>query len=306
MFVSLWLATRAAASIIVVSGMAANAAEPSAGNSAATQPSGGHGEGAFILSWDADGDGKVPRAEYEAVRVERFASADENRDGALNAAEYVNEYALRLDREVADERTASIKQTHTRFRALDKDEDNFVSRAEYDASGVRAFEKLDQDRDGRITQQDPEGARSETAAGAQPRRRSVIAMPSTHRRTGLLEIYDADGDGVVTREQYQSKRAETFAATDANRDGKLDREEYVNEFAARLERQIQNTRQTQLQQGQVRFKSIDADHDGAIGRNEYAAMSARVFERADTNRDSVVSAEDPAPVREQRGEEPSS
>lgn len=306
MFVSLWLSARAAAAIIVTTGMAANAAEPSPGNSAATLPPGSHAEGSFISSWDADGDGKVPRAEYEAVRVERFASADENHDGALNATEYVNEYALRLDREIADERTASIKQTHTRFRALDKDEDNFVSRTEYDASGTRAFEQLDQDRDGRVTKQDPERARSEAADGAKPRRRSVIAMPSTHRLAGLLEIYDADGDGVVTREQYQSKRAETFVSTDTNHDGKLDHEEYVNEFAARLERQIQNTRQAQMQQGQVRFTSIDADHDGTIGRNEYAAMSARVFERADTNKDSVVSEDDPAPARERRDDKPSS
>lgn len=272
-------------------------AENSAGQSL---PTGGHSGNAFIGTWDDDGDGKVPRAEYETVRKARFAATDANGDGALTIEEYLNEYAVRLDRDIADERSASMKQTDTRFKALDKDEDKFISRAEYDNSGERAFVHLDRNKDGRITQDDAEPAKKEAQ---NQRRRSIIGMPTSHEVAGMLEIYDDDGDDVLTREQYDAQRAKIFAATDTNNDGKLDHHEYVREFDARLAQRIEDSRQAQIKQGRVRFKAIDADKNGTISRDEYFAMSARMFERADTNKDNVVSQDDPRPPRERRREE---
>lgn len=88
-----------------------------------------------------------------------------------------------------------------------------------------------------------------------------------------------------------------------NRDGKLDQSEYLKEFVARLDRQIELRRQDQLKQGGVRFNSIDADKNGSISRDEYVAMSTRMFERTDTNKDDVVSQEDPAPPKRDREQE---
>lgn len=261
-------------------------------------PTGGHTGNAFIATWDDDGDGKVSHAEYEAVRKARFATTDSDHNGSLTVDEYVNEYAVRLDRDIADERNASLKQTDTRFKALDKDENKFVSRAEYDDSGERAFVHLDRNRDGRITNDDGEPNAKET-----PRRRSIIAMPTSHALAGMLEIYDDDGDDVLTREQYIKERAKVFAATDTNKDGKLDHAEYVSEFNARLSQRIDDRRQAQLKQGHVRFKAIDTNENGDISRDEYFAMSARMFERTDTNKDGVITQDDPPPVREPRKDE---
>lgn len=265
-----------------------------------TLPPGGHAGGAFIAAWDNDGDGKVSRTEYETVRVERFAATDRNRDGSLNVDEYLNEYVVRLDRQIADERDASMKQTNTRFRSIDKDADQVISRTEYDSSGERAFTHLDQDKDGRITTQDAEPKRENAAPVS---RRSVISMPTSHTRAGMLEIYDDDGDDVLTREQYNAQRARAFAATDLNKDGKLDETEYTKEFAARLSHRIDERREDQLKQGRVRFKAIDDDKNGGISRDEYFAMSARMFDRTDTNKDGLVSQDDPPPVRKPREDE---
>jgi len=261
-------------------------------------PIGGHTGNAFIGTWDDDGDGKVTRAEYEAVRKARFATTDSNGNSSLSIEEYVNEYAARLDRDIADERDASLKQTDTRFKALDKDGDKFISRAEYDNSGDRAFVHLDRNKDGRITKEDVEPAAKQT-----PRRRSIIGMPTSHSLAGMLEIYDDDGDDVLTRAQYDAQRAKVFAATDTNKDGKLDHKEYVNEFSARLQQQIDDRRQAQLKQARVRFKAIDTDENGDISRDEYFAMSARMFDRADTNKDGVITQDDPPPVRERRSDD---
>ena len=265
-------------------------------NGAESLPTGGHAGNAFIGAWDDDGDGKVSRAEYDTMRNSRFAATDADRDGSLTADEYVNEYAVRLDRDIADERNASLKQTDTRFKALDKDEDKFISRAEYDASGEHAFVHLDRNKDGRITQQDAEPKTKETP------RRSIIAMPTSHNLAGMLEIYDDDGDDVLSREQYDTQRDKAFAATDINKDGKLDHDEYVKEFDTRMSERIADRRQAQLKQGHVRFKAIDSNENGGISRDEYFAMSARMFDRADTNKDGLISQADPPPARERRTE----
>ena len=263
-------------------------------------PTGGHAGNAFIRAWDDDGDGKVARAEYDDLRKTRFAATDIDHDSSLTIDEYVNEYAVRLDRDIADERNASLKQTDTRFKAIDKDGDKFISRAEYDSTAERAFVHLDRNEDGSITRQDAEPTDQKTQT---PRRRSIIAMPTSHNLAGFLEIYDDDGDDVLTREQYDAQRGKVFAATDTNKDGKLDRDEYVNEFDARLAQRIDDRRQAQLKQGRVRFKAIDADENGGISRDEYFAMSARMFDRADTNEDGAIAQDDPPSVRQRRTED---
>lgn len=270
-------------------------------------PTGGHASGAFVPAWDGNRDAKVSRSEYDELRGIRFAKTDENGDGELDVEEYVIEYAIRLDRDMAVERQASIEQTHVRFRSLDGNQDGAISQAEYAASGERLFEQLDRDKDGRISKQDSTGAamnaaRAQSGERRRERPRSVIRMPTTHQAAGFLAIYDDNGDDVVAREQFDARRSLTFAATDANGDGTLDLGEYEAEFLDRLDRRIALVRQAQLKQAQVRFKSIDDDKSRTISRSEYRAMSARMFERLDTNHDAIVSHDDPAPVRERRGE----
>lgn len=286
-------------------------AETSAAAPARSLPTGGHANNAFIPAWDANSDGNVSRGEYEALRKVRFAKTDENGNGELDQEEYVIEYAMRLDRDIATERQASITQTDARFRALDRNEDEAISREEYDASGERMFAQLDRDKDERISKKDSPAVATDTNGNADGRRadqsrgkrsRSVIRMPTTHRPEGFLEIYDDDGDDVVTRAQFEVQRSRTFTATDANGDGALDIREYEREFLDRLDRRIALTRQAQLKQAQVRFKSIDGDKSGTISGEEYAAMSARMFERMDTNHDDIVSRDDPAPTRDARSE----
>jgi Ca2+-binding EF-hand superfamily protein len=172
----------------VLSFAGAHGAETEVGKA---MPTGGHTGNAFIATWDDNGDGKVTRAEYEGVRKTRFATMDGDSNGSLTVDERI---CRALDRDIADERNASLKQTDTRFKSLDKDQDTFISRAEYDGSGGRAFMHLDRNKDGRITNGDADPAAKET-----PRRRSIIGMPTSHNLAGMLEIHDDDGDDVLTR-----------------------------------------------------------------------------------------------------------
>jgi EF hand len=120
-----------------------------------------HDGTSFIHDYDADKDGKVTRAEFDAGRVSRFKATDANGDGWLSEAEYVGEYRGRLEAQLAassldaekktEERQRQMRQAKVRFGVLDKDRNQQMTQAEYDASGARAFAEQDADRDGTIT-----------------------------------------------------------------------------------------------------------------------------------------------------------
>lgn len=133
----------------------------SVGGAAVAAP---HEGSAFIHDYDADHDGQVTRAEFDAARIVRFKATDANGDGWVSEDEYVGEYRTRLDQQVAaldrdeekkvEERQRQTRQAHVRFGLLDKDKDGKMSQAEFDASGARAFGDQDNDKDGVVTAAD--------------------------------------------------------------------------------------------------------------------------------------------------------
>ena len=139
-----------------------------------------------------------------------------------------------------------------RFNALDKDEDGYISRAEFSRSGDRAFAYMDSNKDGVLSAADPKPAprgedtrseqtRQQQAQNPQPRRERLLQMPTTHSVAGMLAMYDSNNDGRVSRAEYEQGRAAQFAGVDVNRDGVLSYDEYVSEFADRLDQQIART-----------------------------------------------------------------
>lgn len=129
--------------------VAATAAE-TGGNGAA----GGHEKDIFVETYDADGDGVVTQAEFDAERLEGFTARDANGDGIIHREEYVAEYEVRLDADLAATRAAQLEQADNRFDALDDDEDGDMTAAEFNDSGAWMFGELDTNKDGVVNDQD--------------------------------------------------------------------------------------------------------------------------------------------------------
>ncbi|MDP5138023.1 EF-hand domain-containing protein [Rheinheimera baltica] len=159
--------------------------------------------------------------------------------------------------QLSAERAGHLRQTHVRFNALDKDEDGYISRAEFSRSGDRAFGYLDTNKDGVLSAADPKPAprgedtraeqtkaeqnRQQAQRAAQPRRERLLQMPTTHSVQGMLAMYDSNNDGSVSLAEYEQGRGAQFVAVDSNRDAMLSYDEYVSEFAGRLDQQIART-----------------------------------------------------------------
>lgn len=251
----------------------------------------------FIAEFDTDGDGQVSASEFFSSRQQRLAAMDIHANAQVTEVGYQSEYADRLDQRLALERTAQLKQTEIRFAAVDRDNDGRISLAEYQLSGQRAFDFIDQNKDGVISAADPQPKRSgQNTSKTPPQRRPALTMPTTHSVNGMLAMYDFDQNGQVSAAEYQQQRAAVFNRTDRDQDGALSATEYMDEFTDRLDTQIAKTRDAQLKQALVRFKALDKDGNGILSAPEYHQSGQRMFARWDTDNNRQVSLSEPLPA----------
>lgn len=265
---------------------------------------GGHGNNieAFIAQHDANDDGRLTWAEFDAFRRARFDATDTRGDGTVDVEEYMQEFEDRMREEMEQGRGEQVEQTRRRFAALDTDKDGHVSRAEFDASGERVWSEGQKALAAKTGAKDGGGKTAQGAARFD-RRPNRLALPSSHTAEGFLALYDGNGDGKVERAEFDQARATQFARTDANGDVRLTQDEYLAEYEDRLDRHIATQTGGSDTQTRVRFGALDTDEDGKMTFTEYQVSGKRTFDAADRNHDGVVDAADaklPPPPRPER------
>lgn len=121
-------------------------------------PARGHSKAEFLKIYDTDLDGRVTGEEYAEKRLADFARTDADGNGQLSEAEYVAEYAERLEAELAALRRRQLDQAKVRHGVIDRDRDGAVTLTEFQSVAKRTFDQLDTNGDGVIDDRD-------TAAG---------------------------------------------------------------------------------------------------------------------------------------------
>lgn len=108
-----------------------------------------------------------------------------------------------------------------------------------------------------------------STANAQMRERSGMA----------LERADANHDGVVTREEFMNARAEQFASRDRNGDGFIDTSDLDKRAAGRA-------RASQAMGAIV--KQLDTSGDGKVAKSEFVDGGTKLFDRADADKSGTL------------------
>jgi Ca2+-binding EF-hand superfamily protein len=156
--------------------------------------------------------------------------------------------------------TSGVALAHGGGRGLarfDRDGNGAVTRDEMRTTTLEQFDKMDTNRDGRLTTDEIQAAQKERAAKHFAKK-------------------DANNDGKLERSEVPRMPDEVFARLDTNKDGALT----PDELAAGHGR-FQN-------HPLGRFQREDTNNDGAISKDEALASADKRFARMDANGDGVI------------------
>jgi hypothetical protein len=117
---------------------------------------------------------------------------------------------------------------------MDADKDGVITRAEALAAADRQFNRMDQNKDGKLEASEMRRPHHRGRGGAE--RAAPTAPTATdgtatadkrmHHRGGkggrMLERVDTNKDGAISREEFRAAAAARFERMDANRDGRID------------------------------------------------------------------------------------
>ena len=115
----------------------------------------------------------------------------------------------------------------------------------------------------------------------------------TERIDAMFERFDTDGNGEITRDEFDAARSDRFEGADTNGDGLLSTEELVQAALARHSEEAITERVERM------IERLDKDGDQALSAEELPGdRSNAMFDRADADGDGIVTR---AEVEDMRG-----
>ncbi len=217
---------------------------------------------------DADNDGSVSLDEFMKPKLDRFAKFDQNADGTLNGAELTSKMQER-----------SSHRARMMMARLDVDGDGKVSKDEFEAQGRHFMRGKRFGHDGGRRFGHMRGM-SEDASGPQPAAPNAAsdAKPAEAAPQADVQAKQADRGGRGAR------RAQMFANLDANGDGVLTMQDFDAKAAANI-----------AFAQKKRLHVLDKDRDGKVSREEFAARPKQRFADLDLDGDGKITASDLPP-----------
>jgi len=239
---------------------------------------------ALLAELDKDGDKRLSEEEFGTAK-ETFRKADRNADGQLDADELKLLPPLPVDH--------PQRRAEEMIARLDQDGDKMLSQNEFRLPGVR-FEDTDSNKDGLVDFKELT-AWFETARGRQFGPPSGIQMADR-----ILDQFDRNGDGKLTKEELQGMPEAVWQRWDLNADGVVEATEIEKAFEGRrlegrgmmMEGPDRVVGGDLLRGNPADFiKQHDRDGDGKLTAVEMG-VDVAVFRRIDRDGDGKATAEE--------------
>jgi len=220
---------------------------------------------------DKDGDGNVTKEEADLAANRLFGRLDRDGNGVLERVRGQRGPWVRDNDD--DDRGPRAQGQQRRGPRADDD----------DRRGPRA---QDDDRGGR--RGEGRGPRAESGEGGGPRsenwgrRAGGRGSFGHHHGFGgparmVLGVFDTDGDGKVTREEFDARGVELFALADTNGSGSFTLEDFGPLWLALNEDRVVG-----------RFQRMDTDGSLGVSAEEHGARTERMMDWLDRNDDGVI------------------
>lgn len=222
--------------------------------------------------------------------AERFlAEFDINKDGKVTHDEFnrtlAHEFSvatkgaptMTLDQYASIHLKDLRDQASEDFHRIDWNGDGKISQDEYMAAERDRFEQMDRDGTGVISCSSSRGSRSAGAVSSRSRSNGSSGDRGfgSRGRSSLCFSDDFNRDGKITRAEFDHATQQAFNG--AAKGGFLTPEQYYQLQAA----------QSRAISARV-FQRLDKDRDGKLTLAEFASSQERLFSRLDKNNDGVV------------------
>ncbi len=106
------------------------------------------------------------------------------------------------------------------------------------------------------------------------------------RTKEMMHKMDANGDGMVSKDEWTSFQEKTFDALDKDKSGYIDSAEFTatsdEKFAFATAAYARGLMTKEM------FMKIDADHDGKVSREEFLAYHRKIFDMLDRQKKGMV------------------
>lgn len=109
-------------------------------------------------------------------------------------------------------------------------------------------------------------------------------QPDSSQPGAVLKNADTNGDGSISKAEFNTYYAKRFKEMDTNKDGKITPDEMQGRCKPETAKSTGTTHLDQI------FNAADANHDGGLDREEAGAMPMLEshFDQVDTNKDGKV------------------
>ena len=124
---------------------------------------------------------------------------------------------------------------------------------------------------------------------------AIADEQQSRRGAHMIEKFDANADGAISKAEIEAVKAARFAEADANGDGTLTMDEIETWREAERERRMENRKKRM-------FERQDVNGDGVISIEEFETRGMPMFDRIDANGDEVLSSDELEAMKSHRGE----
>jgi Ca2+-binding EF-hand superfamily protein len=201
------------------------------------------------MRYDKNGDGKLTRDEVPERMQGIFARGDSNQDGVLTVdeirkmsqAQSQQQQQQVRGQEGGGEPGRALRESFNQmgfimreplYMALDTDHDGKISAGEI-AAAPKSLLALDKNHDGQLTQDELLPAGPPPGGDGRPR---GFGNPQ-EMADRLFDQFDANKDGKLTREEMPERMQELFDSADTKKRGSITRDQLVKALEARSQQQ---------------------------------------------------------------------